>query len=83
MTVKPLSSVRDVPAVEASAPAALSDRLAELRAEWTTGQRRLEVLELERQQVRETLLRISGAIQVLEELCCKKPADKGLEVQGA
>jgi hypothetical protein len=83
MTVTTSSSVRDVPAVAASAPAALSDRLAELRAEWTTGQRRLEVLELERQQVRETLLRIAGAIQVLEELCSRKPADKRLEPQGA
>lgn len=42
-------------------------RLEELRQDWTTGQRRLESLDAERQRLRETLLRIAGAIQVLEE----------------
>jgi prefoldin subunit 5 len=43
-------------------------RLEALREEFEIGQRR--AVELERQQsaLRETLLRISGAIQVLEEL---------------
>jgi flagellar biosynthesis chaperone FliJ len=43
-------------------------RLGELRQQYETGKQQL--LELERQQIalRETLLRISGAIQVLEEL---------------
>jgi hypothetical protein len=46
----------------------LERRLEALRKEFDTGQMRLH--EVERQQVslRETLLRISGAIQVLEEL---------------
>jgi hypothetical protein len=43
-------------------------RLAELRAEWTEGQRRLDLLNAERAKTRDTLLRIGGAIQVLEEL---------------
>jgi prefoldin subunit 5 len=43
-------------------------RLEELRRDWTAGQRRLESLDAERQCLRETLLRIAGAIQVLEEL---------------
>ena len=45
----------------------LEQRLKELKAEFESGQKVL--LELEKQQasVRETLLRISGAIQVLEE----------------
>jgi len=43
-------------------------RIEELKKEFEVGQARLQ--ETERQQVilRETLLRISGAIQVLEEL---------------
>jgi hypothetical protein len=46
----------------------LQTRLGELKKEFATGQARLQ--ELERQQIhlRETMLRISGAIQVLEEL---------------
>lgn len=45
----------------------LEQRLKDLKAEFESGQKVL--LELEKQQanVRETLLRISGAIQVLEE----------------
>ncbi len=46
----------------------LSKRLEELRAELMKGQWRLEALDQERQEVRDTLLRISGAIQVLQEL---------------
>jgi prefoldin subunit 5 len=44
------------------------ERLEELRQELAKGQKRLEMLDRERQEVRDTLLRISGAIQVLEEL---------------
>jgi hypothetical protein len=43
-------------------------RLAELRREYETGQRRLQELMAQEVAVRETMLRISGAIQVLEEL---------------
>jgi predicted nuclease with TOPRIM domain len=43
-------------------------RLAELQRELEAGQRRLRELDAEREQVRDTLLRISGAIQVLSEL---------------
>jgi len=43
-------------------------RLAELHAEWTEGQRRLDMLDAERAKTRDMLLRIGGAIQVLEEL---------------
>jgi predicted nuclease with TOPRIM domain len=45
----------------------LEQRLKELKAEYETGQARLRELETEQTYVRETLLRISGAIQVLEE----------------
>jgi hypothetical protein len=43
-------------------------RLAELHREYETGQRRLQELMAQEVAVRETMLRISGAIQVLEEL---------------
>lgn len=46
----------------------LEQRLAALRAELTRGQEQLAQLDLQRQDTRDTLLRISGAIQVLEEL---------------
>lgn len=43
-------------------------RLEELRLEYQAGARRMEQLELEKSELRSTMLRISGAIQVLEEL---------------
>lgn len=46
----------------------LRARLAELHREYETGQRRLQELMAQEVAVRETMLRISGAIQVLEEL---------------
>ncbi|TMC10485.1 MAG: hypothetical protein E6J41_08105 [Chloroflexi bacterium] len=47
---------------------ALDERLRELSAELTRGERQLMALDQQRQQLRDTLLRISGAIQVLREL---------------
>jgi hypothetical protein len=46
----------------------MEQRLAELRQELERGEAHLELLDRQRQEVRDTLLRISGAIQVLEEL---------------
>jgi len=46
----------------------MEQKLLELKAELAKGRRRLELLDRERQEVRDTLLRITGAIQVLEEL---------------
>jgi hypothetical protein len=46
----------------------LQQRLATLRGEYETGQRAMAALERERTDTRDTLLRIAGAIQVLEEL---------------
>lgn len=45
----------------------LQKRLEELKKDFEIGQTRLKELETEQTYVRETLLRISGAIQVLEE----------------
>lgn len=42
-------------------------RLEELKQEFEKGQQQLETLDKQRAELRDTLLRISGAIQVLEE----------------
>lgn len=45
----------------------LEQRLATLKSEFQIGQAKLGKLDQEQMLLRETLLRISGAIQVLEE----------------
>jgi predicted nuclease with TOPRIM domain len=45
----------------------LQSRLAQLKAEYEAGERMLAELEQKQRALRETLLRISGAVQVLEE----------------
>jgi hypothetical protein len=46
----------------------IEQRLTELRAEFETGQKMIAELDARQAELRNTLLRISGAIQVLEEL---------------
>lgn len=46
----------------------LEQRLKELREEFESGQKMMAELESKQANLRDTLLRISGAIQVLEEL---------------
>ena len=46
----------------------LEKRIAELKAEFESGQKMLADLETKRSELQSTLLRISGAIQVLEEM---------------
>ncbi|MGQ0777298.1 MAG: hypothetical protein ACT4NY_23265 [Pseudonocardiales bacterium] len=46
----------------------LEKRVVELEAEYRTGQEMLADLETKRADLQQTLLRISGAIQVLREL---------------
>jgi hypothetical protein len=53
--------------------AQLQKRLEELKAEFDAGQQMLNELETKRENLRQTLLRISGAIQVLEEELAKTP----------
>lgn len=53
----------------------LTARLAELRREYAVGEARLRDLTQQEAALRETLLRISGAIQVLEEMGA--PVDSG------
>ncbi len=45
----------------------LETRLSELKKEFEEGQRMLSEVEAKRENLRQSLLRISGAIQVLEE----------------
>lgn len=45
----------------------LEKRLAELKAEFASGQKVMAELETKQANLRDTLLRISGAIQILEE----------------
>jgi uncharacterized coiled-coil DUF342 family protein len=45
----------------------LRKRVDELKAEFEKGTKKLETVEAEAAELRKTLLRISGAIQVLEE----------------
>ena len=49
----------------------LQKRLEELKAEFEAGQKMLNELETRRDNLRQTLLRISGAVQVLEEELAK------------
>jgi len=53
----------------------LESRLAELRGEFEKGQQRLKEIEAETASLRDTLLRISGAIQVLQEELEKAPQE--------
>lgn len=48
--------------------AQLVERLSQLKSEFESGQKVLRELEARQQDVRDTLLRIGGAIQVIEEL---------------
>lgn len=45
----------------------LESRLEELKSQFAEGTKRLEKLESDAENLRQTLLRISGAVQVLEE----------------
>lgn len=46
----------------------LEQRLTQLKVEFEAGQRMLAELETKKNELQTTVLRISGAIQVLEEL---------------
>ncbi len=51
----------------------LEARLKLLRFEFENGQKMLAELEAKQATVRDTMLRISGAVQILEELLAESP----------
>jgi len=58
----------------------LEQRLQTLKTEFESGQKVLAELEAKQASVRDTLLRISGAIQVLEEALAEANSDNNGEV---
>lgn len=61
----------------------MSEKLATLEEEYRKGQKMLAELDERRGQIRDTLLRISGAIQVLRELGAQQQNPELLAVSGA
>jgi len=59
----------------------INHRLKTLKAEMEAGQKLLVEYEEKQRNVRETLLRISGAIQVLEEIIAKADSEEKGEVE--
>ena len=58
----------------------IQNRIDTLRREMMVGEQRMQDLERQVAQLRDTMLRISGAIQVLEEIQAEAaPADTGSE----
>jgi hypothetical protein len=60
----------------------IESRLAELKAEFDAGQKMLAELEAKQANLRDTLLRISGAVQVLEEELAKEAQPAELPANG-
>ncbi len=58
-------------------------RLEMLRGQYALGERQLAEVESRRAQLTETMLRIGGAIQVLEELVGERPAAEDASENGA
>jgi hypothetical protein len=65
------------PAEGASVRDQVKARLAQLTEEHDTGRRMLADLDVRREELQRTLLRIGGAIQVLGELLDPSSADDG------
>ena len=60
-------------------PTAIQDRLKGLQTELETGQKMLAELDAKRQTLTHTLLRIEGAMQVLQELIESDGAKSAVE----
>jgi chromosome segregation ATPase len=58
----------------------LENRLNELKSEFESGQKMMADLEARQTELQKNMLRISGAIQVLEEEIAKREKDTSAEV---
>jgi septal ring factor EnvC (AmiA/AmiB activator) len=54
----------------------MNKRLHQLHTELEKGRQRIRALDHERQELRDTMLRISGAIRVLEEMLAQQDGDR-------
>ena len=61
----------------------MEQRLEELKGEYEAGQKMLADLEQKKMALEQTMLRISGAIQVLDEMLAADPAVPAVEGAGA
>lgn len=59
----------------------LEARLSQLKQEFEAGQTKLQELEAQQASVTQTMLRISGAIQVLEEMLAATADEPGVSAQ--
>jgi len=57
----------------------IKERIQQLKAEYESGQKMFAALEPQESNLRTTMLRISGAIQVLEELLAKAEEEENLD----
>ncbi|MCA2709491.1 MAG: hypothetical protein IM473_13835 [Microcystis sp. M015S2] len=57
----------------------IKERIEQLKAEYESGQKMLADLETQESNLRTTMLRISGAIQVLEELLAQAEEEENLD----
>jgi prefoldin subunit 5 len=57
----------------------MHDRLQQLKKELQKGEQEMARLDQNRQQLRDTMLRIAGAIQVLEELSAQDAVAEQVE----
>ena len=58
-------------------------RLEELRGELAAGERRMAELDAERQELQAVMLRISGAVQVIEEMLGERASNGAAPVAAA
>ncbi len=56
----------------------VKERIEQLKAEYESGQKMLADLETQASNLRTTMLRISGAIQILEELINKTEEEENI-----